>query len=207
MFWTKALGHLTCTILLLKQMTGLEILSGVSFMTACFWVKAYDVPGIKQTTTVARTLASHIGELVSCDETTMKGVEKSICFWVDVDISKPLQRGINVVVAGKPIWIRFKYVKLLDFCHGCGKLGHLLKGCDTIDAEEDDPNLQHGTWLRASPLKSWRRNAESDLLEEKKNSSLLSTMHAVNSFSKTPPSRTLVRAVKTRMFWAQDPCL
>ena len=109
-----------------------------------FLVKAYNVPEKKQTTSSARTLASNIGELVNCDEATMKGVEKTIYFRVDIDISKPLRKGINVVVVGKPIWIWFKYVKLLAFCYGCGKLGHILKGCDTIEANEDGPNLQYG---------------------------------------------------------------
>ncbi|KAJ8448892.1 hypothetical protein Cgig2_030748 [Carnegiea gigantea] len=73
-----------------------------------------------------------------------------------------------MVIVGKPLWIRFKYVKLPDYCYGCGKLGHVLKGCDTIIADDGDPNLQYGAWLRASPLKSRRRFAEEELLEEKK---------------------------------------
>lgn len=64
------------------------------------------------------------------------------------------------------MWIRFKYVKLPNFCYGCGKLGHVLKGYDTIEADEDNPNLQYDAWMRAFPLKSRRRNAESDLPEE-----------------------------------------
>ena len=37
------------SLLLLKQMTGLEVPSEVVFSIARFWVKAYDVPGKKQT--------------------------------------------------------------------------------------------------------------------------------------------------------------
>ena len=50
-------------------------------------------------------------------------------------------------------------------------MGHALKGCDAIEADKDNPNLQYGTWLRAFPLKPHRRNAESELLEGKKKSS------------------------------------
>ena len=92
----------------------------------------------------AKVLAPKIGEQVSFDDSTMMGIDKALCFKVDIDITKPLRRGINVMIAGKPIWIRFKYVKLLDFCYGCGKLGHILKGCNTIEAEEGDPGLQYG---------------------------------------------------------------
>ncbi|KAJ8448891.1 hypothetical protein Cgig2_030747 [Carnegiea gigantea] len=69
-------GH----ILLLKQMTSMEIPSDVEFKTAHFLVKAYDVPGKKQTASFAKLLASNMRELVSCDETTMVGVDKALCF-------------------------------------------------------------------------------------------------------------------------------
>ncbi|KAJ8437316.1 hypothetical protein Cgig2_015047 [Carnegiea gigantea] len=137
-------GH----ILLLKQMSGLEIPSEVVFTTACFWVKAYDVPGKKQTTSFARALASNVGALVSYDESTTLGIDKALCFRVDIDVTKPL--------------------RLPDFCYDCGKLGHVLKGCETVEAEEGDLDLQYGAWLRASPMKSRRRNMESQLAEEKR---------------------------------------
>ena len=47
-------------------------------------------------------------------------------------------------------------------------LGHILKDCEAVEAEEDDPNLQHVTWLRASLLESSRRNTTSELMKEKK---------------------------------------
>ena len=60
-------------ILLLKQMTGLEVPSEVIFSIARFWAKAYDILGKKQTVSFARILVSHIGNFVSCDDTTMFG--------------------------------------------------------------------------------------------------------------------------------------
>ncbi|KAJ8429651.1 LOW QUALITY PROTEIN: hypothetical protein Cgig2_001647 [Carnegiea gigantea] len=61
---------------------------------------------------------------------------------VDIDISKPLRRSIHVQVAGKSIWVRFKYVKFPDFCYGWGKLGHTLKGCDVVEVDKGNSNLQ-----------------------------------------------------------------
>ncbi|KAJ8445872.1 hypothetical protein Cgig2_000184 [Carnegiea gigantea] len=133
-----------------------------------FWVKVYDVPGKKQTTSFTHLLALNIGEVVSCEEATLFGVEKALCFRVDIDINKPLRRGIHVQVTGKLLWICFKYVKLSDFCYGCGQPRHVLGGCDVVEAGEDNPCLQYGPWLSASPLKSRRRNAKSEFLEEKK---------------------------------------
>ncbi|KAJ8450416.1 hypothetical protein Cgig2_002101 [Carnegiea gigantea] len=156
------------SLLLLKRMTGLEVSSEVVFSTARFWVKAYDVPGKKQTVSFAQILASHIGEFVGCYDATMFGIDKALCFRVDIDISNPLRRGIYIKVADRQIWIRFKYVRLPDFCYGCGKLGHVLAGCDTVQIEDDDPNLQCVSWLRASPLKSRRHSVEMELHEEKR---------------------------------------
>ncbi|KAJ8424699.1 hypothetical protein Cgig2_018506 [Carnegiea gigantea] len=51
------------------------------------------------------------------------------------------------------MWIRFKFVKLPDFCYGCGRLGHTLKDCEIVVAKDDDPDLC---------------NAETGLSEEKR---------------------------------------
>ena len=91
-----------------------------------------------------------------------------MCFRVDIDINKPLRQGIHVQVTSKPLWIHFKSVKLYDFCYGCERLGHVLGGCDMVEAREHNPGPWHGRWLRASLLKSRRHNADSKLLEEKK---------------------------------------
>ena len=61
---TRVCLHWT-DILLLKQITGTEVLSEVQFTTARFWVKAYDVSGKKQTISFARLLASNIGKCSS----------------------------------------------------------------------------------------------------------------------------------------------
>lgn len=58
-------------------------------------------------------------------------------------------------------------MKLPDFCFGCGKLGHTLLRYDLVQTYETNANLQYGVWLRASPLKSHRRNAEAKRLKEK----------------------------------------
>ncbi|KAJ8421948.1 hypothetical protein Cgig2_006419 [Carnegiea gigantea] len=106
----------------------MKIPSEVQFTSACFWVNAYDVSGKKQRGSFAQLLASNIGTLVSCDETTMFGVNKALCLHVDIDVSKPFRRGLHISIGGKTLWIHFKHIKLPDFCYGCGRLGHILKG-------------------------------------------------------------------------------
>ena len=85
--------------MLLKEVTGLEKPSEVSFTTTCFWVKAYDLPAEKQTIACAQMLGNRLGSFVDCDKMTMMGVDKSLCFRVDIDINKPLRRGVRILVA------------------------------------------------------------------------------------------------------------
>ena len=156
------------SILLLKQMTGLEQPSEVVFDTARFWVKAYDVPVLKQTYNFAKFLGTQVGEFVDCAEETLGGIGKSLNFRVEVDIRKSLRRGVKTIMRDTIIWIRVKYVKLPDFCYACGLLGHNYKNCEHYVEGLDEEELQYGSWLRASPLKPRRRNTELEQQEEKK---------------------------------------
>ncbi|KAJ8452109.1 hypothetical protein Cgig2_016690 [Carnegiea gigantea] len=142
------------------EWTRLEHSSKIVFTMARFWVKAYDVPGVRQTKNFAEFLGSHIGTFVDCEDSNMFGADRSLCFRVDVDIKNPLRQGVSVKIDGKSIWIRPKYVKLPDFCYGCGKLGYVFKACNLVDGDMNDADLQYGSWLRASPLKFRRRSAE-----------------------------------------------
>ena len=105
---------------------------------------------------------------MGCVDETLGGIDKSLNFRVDVDISKPLRRGIRTIVGGATIWIRLKYVKLPDFCYICGRLGHDYKSCEMFTEGMQEDDLQYGSWLRASPLKSRRRHNEAELQEERK---------------------------------------
>ncbi|KAJ8425213.1 hypothetical protein Cgig2_011802 [Carnegiea gigantea] len=69
------------------------------------------------------------------------------------------------MVAGKPLWIWLKYVKLSYFCYCYGMLGRVPNGSEIVEAVEGDPNLQYDVWLHASVLKSRRRNVASEHIE------------------------------------------
>ena len=156
------------SVLLLKQMTGLEQPSEVVFDKIRFCVKAYDVPVLKQTYNFAQFLGTQVGDFVDCIEDSLGGISKTLNFRVDVDIRKPLRRGVKTLVRGTAIWIRLKYVKLPDFCYACGLLGHTYRSCGLFEEGMEEDELQYGSWLRASPLKSRRRNTDLEQQEEKR---------------------------------------
>ncbi|KAJ8453215.1 LOW QUALITY PROTEIN: hypothetical protein Cgig2_008099 [Carnegiea gigantea] len=149
-------------ILLLRELTRLEQPSEVEFTKARFWVTALAVPQLKQTSSFAKILGDHPGTFIKCDDSNLYcAADKSVNSLVDVDVTKPLLRGIRVMVQGRSC------VKLSEFCYGCDKLGHTLKDCDSVDPSVDEELLQYGDWLRGSLIKSLRRNAELERSEEK----------------------------------------
>jgi hypothetical protein len=75
---------------------------------------------------------------------------------VNIDITKPLERGRALILAGKSSWVAFKYEKLSQFCFRCGRLVHGNRGCPVPPVtrfratEEPKP---WGSWLRAADLR------------------------------------------------------
>jgi len=84
---------------------------------------------------------------VKCDEDEMMEMDKGLCFRAEVNVLKPLRKGVMVKVDGKAIWIKFKYLKLPDFCYGCGVLVHTLKACEVIDPRPLQVNYNTGHGL------------------------------------------------------------
>ncbi|MBA0817519.1 hypothetical protein Gohar_021890, partial [Gossypium harknessii] len=77
---------------------------------------------------------------------------------INLDVQKPLRRSIFVSVNNKnKWWISFKYEKLPTFCFGCGKLGHGLPGCNSLNPAEK-------TKIKENPPYTMALRAESNLL-------------------------------------------
>uniref|UniRef100_A0A803MDE5 CCHC-type domain-containing protein n=1 Tax=Chenopodium quinoa TaxID=63459 RepID=A0A803MDE5_CHEQI len=76
---------------------------------------------------------------------------------VQVNIAKPLRRGMKVAVeSGCTKWIGFKYERLGDFCYYCGQIGHTDKDCEEKEGGvgESPVVFQYGPFLTASPYRS-----------------------------------------------------
>ncbi|KAI7982397.1 hypothetical protein LOK49_LG15G00834 [Camellia lanceoleosa] len=75
---------------------------------------------------------------------------------VEIDITKPLRRGMKMAFLDRdPVWVTFKYERLLNFCYFCGRLGHGDRECSARmlgGAGVEGHGDRYGAWLRASPL-------------------------------------------------------
>ncbi|KAJ8439042.1 hypothetical protein Cgig2_014462 [Carnegiea gigantea] len=73
---------------------------------------AYDVPGIRQISSFVKFLGDKIGTSVDCKAAAMLGIDNSLWFRVNVDLS--------------------------EFCYGYKRLGYVFKACDKIDLDIDE---------------------------------------------------------------------
>ncbi|KAL5839139.1 hypothetical protein ACOSQ4_011747 [Xanthoceras sorbifolium] len=71
---------------------------------------------------------------------------------VNIDISKPLKRGIRVSLneSEESIMLLIRYERLLEYCFGCGMVGHHVHDCPSVSTDADFVQTDIGPWLRAS---------------------------------------------------------
>ncbi|KAJ8442465.1 hypothetical protein Cgig2_022348 [Carnegiea gigantea] len=109
------------SLLILKQLKGDEKPSEVGFSAVRFWVKVCDLPMRRKTYAFAKFLG-HKKDILT--------PSKYLKLLVDVDITKPLWRGMQINIEGKPKWVELRYIKLSDYYYACGLIEYVSRGCD-----------------------------------------------------------------------------
>ena len=102
-----------------------------------------------------------------CRRQDMQNYFMGVC--VALPISKPWRHGGFIAdLDGVHTWVKFKYERLLVFCHFCGLLGHDLRHCAShyaVEKNGGDFKYQCGDWLKASGGRKrsppWKGAAES----------------------------------------------
>ena len=75
-------------------------------------MKPYDIPAKKHTIACAQMIGANIGKFAVCEEAKMYGVHKSLYFWMDIDVEKPLIWDVKILLDKKLMWIKIGYTKL-----------------------------------------------------------------------------------------------
>ena len=90
-------------------------------------------------------LGNKIGEFVGVDQTDLLIPSEALKLRVDCNLDKPLHRGLMLKVNNHTTWFKMKYIKLAEFCYGCGLLGHVHRRCELYDLNILKPDLQYGS--------------------------------------------------------------
>ncbi|XP_058755552.1 uncharacterized protein LOC131628740 [Vicia villosa] len=129
------------SLLVLNRISGEEEPSDLNMHFASFWVRIYELPLNLRTEAMARKIGNILGN------------------FEEMDAREATERETLVKVKDKNLRVHFKYERLPTFCFVCGRLGHQMKDCESLDdlteevfEELEEQDLSYGQWLRASPL-------------------------------------------------------
>ncbi|KAL5775614.1 hypothetical protein ACOSP7_013171 [Xanthoceras sorbifolium] len=137
----------------------------MGFSKVAFWVQLFNVPLMCMNRRTAKMLAGMIGEVVDVPIESKNCWGKFIRVKVEIDVSKPLKKGLRVWLEEFDIIITvpIKYERLPDFCYGCGLMGHSVRECMDKEARRfvmESAFPKFGSWLRASPLSTLRNSKQ-----------------------------------------------
>uniref|UniRef100_A0A803MQQ5 DUF4283 domain-containing protein n=1 Tax=Chenopodium quinoa TaxID=63459 RepID=A0A803MQQ5_CHEQI len=158
-------------LLVLKDITGDEQPSTIEFTHTPMWIRLIDVPFNKRNAKVMKEIGDYIGGFVVFDDSGPLGWGEFMRIKVNIDLAKPLHRGLFLATGSSSSkWVPIKYKRLAEFCFFSGRLDHTESNC-TFKDEAKDPSkdivFHYGPWLRASPRK-WSRQALAEVEKEKK---------------------------------------
>lgn len=149
--------HFNKHVLVLKQITKDIQPSAMRFNAVPIWIRIYDLPISGRDMPTLKQIGARVGEVLDIDKNTTSSITRSIRMKVEIQLDKPLRRGIKVRIgSSEPCWLPIAYERLPSFCYCCGKLGHTHKDCDQLEESEDDvkeDKLPYGDFMRASPMK------------------------------------------------------
>ncbi|KAL8469470.1 hypothetical protein ACS0TY_032350 [Phlomoides rotata] len=152
--------HFDTHLFAIRPLTGFEQPSAVSIDTTYFWVRAYDLPIHFHTEHVLKTLAGRVGRLISFEKPGTL-VSPFLRFRVDMDITRPLLRGIKIRIGGSMFWISLRYESLPPYCYCCGVIGHFSNSCALLDRDAvvRTEDMAFPPVLKADPLRCPRGEA------------------------------------------------
>jgi hypothetical protein len=114
----------------LKEVFENTLPTQMDFSKSLLWIQVHDMPIICMNREIGYKIGATIGEVHEVD-VTGEGVGWGHCLRirVEVDLTKPLERGRALNLNVKTVWVNFWYKKLPFFCHSCGRIVHDFASC------------------------------------------------------------------------------
>lgn len=122
-------------VLALNDFDGLKPPSQMDFSHSPCWIQVHDMPLLCMTKVVE--------------------LGRYLRLRVNIDLTKPLERGRALLMGGKSILVSFKYEQLPLFCFHCGRIIHGSKVSNrpkTRRMNSTEEEKQWGFWLRVEEL-------------------------------------------------------
>ena len=102
----------------------------LEFDRTSFWVRLHGIPLCYMTMDAAEKISAIIGEVSRPTDSKEADDGNFLQVRVFIDLSLPLSRGRLVSLKNeKQTWISFRYERLPNLCHWCGRLTHDDKDC------------------------------------------------------------------------------
>ncbi|XP_059631012.1 uncharacterized protein LOC132273921 [Cornus florida] len=123
------------------------------FTRTPFWIQVLDLPIKFLNEAAAEKIAGEVGKCLKVqirDKGSEEGGGRMLRLRIELDITKPLRRGIHLLDSEHIFWAPFRYEKLGSFCYICGCVGHTQWSCP--QSSEIGGFYQYGPWLRAQDV-------------------------------------------------------
>lgn len=79
------------------------------------------------------TITSHLGSLLKVDDLTLSLTRSKLArVCIEIDLSKPLNRGFWVGDDSQRVFVVVLYERLPTFCYNCGVVGHGSNTCTHV---------------------------------------------------------------------------
>lgn len=137
-------------LMLFKEPKELQNPSEVVFDDISLWVQCHNIPITCMDPLIVRHIGERLGKVEDVDiDESGKCVGKFARIRVTRPLFLPLLRCASVrpYNSNQSAVILLTYERLLDFCHACGRVGHVLRECSDDKADKVAPIF--GDWMRA----------------------------------------------------------
>lgn len=118
-------------LILVSNFDDLQQVRDIKMVEAAFWIQVYDLPFLARNEYIRNFIGNALGRVKEIDMVPRE-VEwgEYMRIRVTLDITKMLLRRNKLNISlHEPMWVKFKYECLLDFCFCCGVLSHNHKEC------------------------------------------------------------------------------